>query len=264
VLVDGEATPSTFGTGSEDYFNYSWSRPELFAHPYCGQPLDSGPDTSGYVSNHRFQVLDAIAFEKSLAVFLELWAHNRTPGLSYARIAYHYARPGAIDDHRGLMPSDLKIPPLLKREPKAAEGQRARFSWRNNCTRTRPPGVEMVAWSRHATPGRPVARREGQLTMTLPIEKADAARATPGPGPSSGRRQQRVFLTASRPGCGGAEEVRLQSAFHAPRVLNVHFDPVDLAAGSHEMTPSPLARSASWDFLRLGERPISQPTQELS
>jgi len=30
-------------TGSEDYFNYAWSRCTLFAHPYCGQPLDSGP-----------------------------------------------------------------------------------------------------------------------------------------------------------------------------------------------------------------------------
>ena len=55
-LVDGEKTPSIFGTGSEDYFNYSWSRPDLFANPYCGQPLDSGPDTAGYVSNHRFQI----------------------------------------------------------------------------------------------------------------------------------------------------------------------------------------------------------------
>ena len=129
-LVDGELQPSTFGTGSEDYFNYSWSRPDLFAHPYCGQPLDSGPDTAGYVSNHRFQVLDAIPFERSLAALMELWAHNRTPGLSYARIAYHYARPGAIDDHRGLMPSDLKIPPLPKREPKALGGATgARFSY---------------------------------------------------------------------------------------------------------------------------------------
>jgi len=85
ILVDGEPAPSIFGTGSEDYFNYSWSRPDLFDHPYCGQPLDSGPDTSGYVSNHRFQVLDAVPFERSLAVFLELWAHNLTPGLSYAR-----------------------------------------------------------------------------------------------------------------------------------------------------------------------------------
>ena len=116
ILVDGESVPSTFGTGSEDYFNYSWSRPDLFAHPYCGQPLDSGPDTAGYVSNHRFQVMDAIPFEKSLAVLMELWAHNRTPGLSYARIAYHYARPGAIDDHRALMPSDLRVPVLPKRE----------------------------------------------------------------------------------------------------------------------------------------------------
>jgi hypothetical protein len=76
ILVDGEQTPSIFGTGSEDYFNYSWSRPDLFAHPYCGQPLDSGPDTAGYVSNHRFQVLDAVPFEKSLAVMLELWSHT--------------------------------------------------------------------------------------------------------------------------------------------------------------------------------------------
>ena len=53
---------------------------------------------------------------------MELWAHNRTPGLSYARIAYHYARPGMIDDHRGLMPADLKIMPLPKREPKALGG----------------------------------------------------------------------------------------------------------------------------------------------
>ena len=50
------------------------------------------------------------------------------------RIAYHYARPGAVDDHRGLMPSDLRIAPLPKREPKALGGARgARFLWRPNC-----------------------------------------------------------------------------------------------------------------------------------
>ena len=75
-------------------------------NPYCGQPLDSGPDTAGYVSNHRFQIIDAVPFEKSLAAILELWAHSPTPGMSYARIAYYYAQPDAIDDHRGLMPGD--------------------------------------------------------------------------------------------------------------------------------------------------------------
>ena len=125
-MVDGEKAPSIFGTGSEDYFNYSWSRPDLFANPYCGQPLDSGPDTAGFVSNHRFQILDAVPFEKSLAAILELWAHSPTPGLSYARIAYYYARPDSIDDHRGLMPGDMKIQPLPKRDLEARGGATAR------------------------------------------------------------------------------------------------------------------------------------------
>ena len=121
-MVDGEKRPSIFGTGSEDYFNYSWSRPDLFADPYCGQPLDSGPDTAGYISNHRFQVLDAVPFDKSLAAMIELWAHSPTPGLSYARIAYYYARPNSVDDHRGLMPGDLKIQPLPRRDLEARGG----------------------------------------------------------------------------------------------------------------------------------------------
>ena len=30
-FVDGEKFPSTFGTGSEDYFGYAWCNPTLFA-----------------------------------------------------------------------------------------------------------------------------------------------------------------------------------------------------------------------------------------
>jgi len=37
VFVDDDRVPSIFGTGSEDYFNYSWSSPDIFAFPYCGQ-----------------------------------------------------------------------------------------------------------------------------------------------------------------------------------------------------------------------------------
>jgi hypothetical protein len=255
VLVDGESTPSTFGTGSEDYFNYSWSRPDLFAHPYCGQPLDSGPDTSGYVSNHRFQVLDAITFEKSLALFLELWAHNRTPGLSYARIAYHYARPGAIDDHRGLMPADLKIPPLPKREPKAAGGASgARFFLAEQLHPEATAGrVEMVACplATQLQIAQWHAEKGAKLAFTLPIEKA---------GPTSihlvlvhrpDAGSVRVLLDGKPlPAAGGAEEVHLQSAF-SPRVLNVHFDAVDLTAGPHEVAlecvaPGPVGLDYVW------------------
>jgi len=242
IQVDGEPVPSTFGTGSEDYFNYSWSRPDLFDHPYCGQPLDSGPDTSGYVSNHRFQVMDAIPFEKSLAAYLELWTHNPTRGLSYARIAYHYARPGATDDHRGLMPLDLMIPVLPKREPKAVGGATgARFHFIDQLHPEATAGSVETAPFPLATQLQVVlwqAEKGCRLKFSLPVEKDGPASihlvAVHRPDGATVRvlldgKPLRVVRVE-----GGAEVVRLRTA-HVPRVLNVHFEPVDLKAGSREI-----------------------------
>jgi len=53
IWVDDDAFPSLFGTGSEDYFNYAWSRPTLFSHAYCAQPLNTGPGNRGFVANSR-------------------------------------------------------------------------------------------------------------------------------------------------------------------------------------------------------------------
>lgn len=238
-LVDGELVPSTFGTGSEDYFNYSWSRPDLFDHPFCGQPLDSGPDTSGYVSNHRFQVLDAIPFERSLAALLELWAHRRTPGLSYARIGYCYARPGMVDDHRGLMPSDLRIPALPKRLPVAAGGASGATIHLANQLGAEAAGgsvetvpfplatqLEVVEWR---------ARKGDTLKLHLPIRE-------------DGRHTIHLVVTHTVDGAtirarvgeealalgNGSETVSLH-ADHAPRVLNVNSRPVELKAGTVEL-----------------------------
>ena len=239
-LVDGEMSPSTFGTGSEDYFNYSWSRPDLFDHPFCGQPLDSGPDTAGYVSNHRFQVLDAVAFEKSLAAYLELWAHNPTPGMSYARIAYHYARPGTVDDHRGLMPSDLRIAALPKRVPKAAGGASgAQFFLPEALGLAVTAGrvetlpfplatqLQVALWQ-----GEPGAK----LKFTLMVEKSGNAALhlvmmhRPG-----GATLRLLYGGKPVPTAAGTEEFNLRAA-HAPRVLNVDFKPVELKAGPQEFT----------------------------
>jgi hypothetical protein len=108
VFVDGDDQPSLFGTGSEDYYNYSWSSPDIFYYPYCGQPRNDGPGNRGFVTNYRWHVLDPLPFEEGIGFYMELYSHERTPGVSYARIGYHYGRPGMIDDHLAVMPEDLR------------------------------------------------------------------------------------------------------------------------------------------------------------
>ena len=238
ILVDGETVPSTFGTGSEDYFNYAWSRPDLFSHPFCGQPLDSGPDTAGYVSNHRFQVLDAIPFERSLAFLMELWAHNRTPGLSYARITYYYARPGAIDDHRALSPSDLRVPPLPKRELKALGGATGARFFLPDQLQPRPSAgrietqpfplatqLQVSQWS---------AQKGERLSLTVPVEKSGKTALHLVAVHQPGGATIRAFVDGKPAWFGGSETVALTAAA-APRVLNLHLKPIQLDAGSHEL-----------------------------
>ena len=108
IFVDDDAIPSTFGTGSEDYYNYAWSSPDIFIFPYCGQPRNDGPANRGFVTNNRWHILDALPFKNHLAFYMELYSHERTPGVSYARIGYHYARAGLRDDHVPLTDEDVR------------------------------------------------------------------------------------------------------------------------------------------------------------
>jgi hypothetical protein len=125
VFVDENPAPALFGTGSEDYYNYSWSVPDIFYFPYCGQPRNDGPGNRGFVTNFRWHILDPVPFTKNIRFYMELYSHERTPGLSYARIGYHYARPGITDDHQPLMPEDLRHLTLPEKwEPASRMGAR--------------------------------------------------------------------------------------------------------------------------------------------
>jgi hypothetical protein len=122
VFIDDDTFPSTFGTGSEDYFNYSWSVPDIFYHAYCGQPRDDGPGNRGFVTNFRWHIIDAMPFTQRLSFYLELMTHERTPGMSYARIGYHYARPGLMDDHVTITDEDVRPLALPANWQPAARG----------------------------------------------------------------------------------------------------------------------------------------------
>ena len=110
IFIDDDSRPSTFGTGSEDYFNYAWSSSRIFTHAYCGQPRNDGPANRGFVTNYRWQILDDMPFHERFEFFMELFSHEPVSGFSYARIAYYYGTPEISDDH--MLVKDADVRPL--------------------------------------------------------------------------------------------------------------------------------------------------------
>ena len=96
-FVDGEKMPSTFGTGSEDYFGYAWAahNPVEFESALQNQPLNKN-NSLGHVSNNRFQLADNVPFQKRFEAVMEKYHPNNWP-LLYACTAYWYQAAGEVD-----------------------------------------------------------------------------------------------------------------------------------------------------------------------
>lgn len=93
AYVDGETFPSTFGTGTEDYYGYAWGSTQLFDRPYHGQNRVDGPANAGHSDVHRWNLFDPIPYTKSLKFDLEMW-HWAEVNAAFDRTAYWYAKPG--------------------------------------------------------------------------------------------------------------------------------------------------------------------------
>jgi hypothetical protein len=114
IYVDGEKFPSSFGTGSEDYYGYSFGRPDPFSHPFLAQPVGNGNTSWGVTVNMRHRMLDAIPFNASIQADIELW-HWANIKMNYALTSYWYVK----DPFEINIKSDLKAvknPVILRRE----------------------------------------------------------------------------------------------------------------------------------------------------
>ncbi|MCS7310153.1 MAG: DUF2961 domain-containing protein [Armatimonadetes bacterium] len=123
--VDGEPFPSTFGTGSEDYFGYAWCTPTTFTHAYHNQPRADGPANYGHVSNNRFHLIDNIPFQRSFRGDIEVW-HWQETQVGYGAIGYWYS--DRAQGVQGVPPLRERLPVSLPevavyREPGAIEGE---------------------------------------------------------------------------------------------------------------------------------------------
>ena len=176
IFVDGESHPSIFGTGSEDYFNYAWSANDIFVFPFCGQPRNDGPANRGFVTNYRWHIVDPLPFEESMAFYMELFPHETVPDMGYARVAYHYALPGMMDDHVRVSPDNIREQHLPASWTPAARGAAARSAFFEveeivepgaPVTRVAGPlwtGGSHVEW----TP----EKSDDTLILTVPVERA--------------------------------------------------------------------------------------------
>jgi hypothetical protein len=122
-FVDGEKFPSSFGTGSEDYFGFAWSSGHTFNQALHGQPVNE--NNSGHVSVHRWHIADNIPFHKTFEGIIEKYNPNERPTL-YAAVAFWYLTPDGNDPY-GPVPVSERIgywPPLvIFHEPGVIEGE---------------------------------------------------------------------------------------------------------------------------------------------
>ena len=96
-FVDGEKFPSTFGTGSEDYFGYAWCHPGLFQRPFHAQSMTMG--NQGHQSVLRWQIADNVPFQRSFEACIEKYYRTEEKGTLYAATVCWYLSPDGKDPY---------------------------------------------------------------------------------------------------------------------------------------------------------------------
>ncbi|TWU39902.1 hypothetical protein Q31b_32180 [Novipirellula aureliae] len=125
IFVDGESFPSLFGTGTEDYYAYSWGgiSTDFYEHPFHAQPfchqynkLNRKQDaaernTQGYSTETRTRALDTIPFSKSLQLDMEVWSWNDCD-MGYGVGMYWYGDSETASNRQPEPVEVLNVPPL--------------------------------------------------------------------------------------------------------------------------------------------------------
>ena len=98
-FVDREKTPSTYGTGSEDYIGYAWSAEPpfpTFQSAFASQPIT--PLTGkGHTVVNRFHLADNIPFSESFEAYIERykdrkWGDDNKNICEYDVVVYYYLK----------------------------------------------------------------------------------------------------------------------------------------------------------------------------
>ena len=146
IWVDGEDFPSIFGTGTEDYYAYSWGgrSTDFYEHPFHAQPrchvynklnrkTGNEKDTSGYSTETRTRALDTMPFGSSLQLDMEVWSWTDCE-MGYGVGAYWYGFADTTSNRKPDSTEVLNVPPLLEvtdSSPKQPKGKKKKAATNN-------------------------------------------------------------------------------------------------------------------------------------
>ena len=96
--VDGEAHPSLYGTGTEDYFGGAWGFRRAYTYPHHGisyleKTAWREAWQAGRYTVYRWHEHDPVPFTKSLRVSIERGHNNSARDSRYWSVAYWYQAP---------------------------------------------------------------------------------------------------------------------------------------------------------------------------
>ena len=124
IWVDGEDFPSIFGTGTEDYYAYSWGgrSTDFYEHPFHAQPrcyiynklhrkTTSEKNTSGYSTETRTRALDTMPFGSNLQLDMEIWSWTECD-MGYGVGMYWYGFRETTSNRKPDPVGVLVVPPL--------------------------------------------------------------------------------------------------------------------------------------------------------
>jgi hypothetical protein len=126
IWVDGEDFPSIFGTGTEDYYAYSWGgrSTDFYEHPFHAQPFankynklnrkpesDDSRNTQGFSVETRSRSLDTMPFGSSLQLDMEVWSGTDCD-MGYQVGVYWYGFAQTISNRQPEPVEVHNVPPL--------------------------------------------------------------------------------------------------------------------------------------------------------
>ncbi len=111
ITVDKEAFPSSFGTGTEDYYGYSWGVGGTFSAPFHAMPrghANGNYTKPGHTTNTRVRSLDRIPFSNHLQVDMEVLHWQKEAVVDYAATTHWYAMDDATGNQK-LTPKSVLV-----------------------------------------------------------------------------------------------------------------------------------------------------------